>query len=287
MHIILGGTGHVGSAAARALLERGEAVTIVSRSRSKAPDLEARGARVAIADINDVKRVSRIVAQGTCLLLLNPPADPSTDVDAEERRTLAAIFAALDGAKLEKIVAISTYGAQPGKHIADLGALYEMEQELATLPIPGTIVRGAYYMSNWAAQVSSARKAGVIHTFFPADFKLPMVDPVDIGRTAAALMAGPGTSTGTYHVEGPYRYSANDVAAAFARVLERPVEAVEVAQEGWLEALEAVGFSRPAATAFANSFAATLKEPYPSSDVALHGTASLEEYVSALAAPMG
>ena len=35
MHIILGGTGHMGSATARALLDKGEPVTIVTRDPSK------------------------------------------------------------------------------------------------------------------------------------------------------------------------------------------------------------------------------------------------------------
>ncbi|WP_200887392.1 NAD-dependent epimerase/dehydratase family protein [Sphingomonas sp. ERG5] len=35
MYIILGGTGHVGSAAAKALLARGEAVTIVTHDKDK------------------------------------------------------------------------------------------------------------------------------------------------------------------------------------------------------------------------------------------------------------
>jgi uncharacterized protein YbjT (DUF2867 family) len=128
MHIILGGTGHVGSAAADALLARGQAVTIVSRFR-----------------------------QGNRLFLLNPPAPPSTDTAAEERKSLASIFRALEGSGLEKIVALSTYGAQPGSRIGDLGVLYEMEQGLANQPVPATIIRAAYLMSNWELSLPTAR----------------------------------------------------------------------------------------------------------------------------------
>lgn len=96
MHIILGGTGHVGSAAAMSLLQQGEAVTIVTREPSKGADWTRRGAE-----------------PGERLFLLNPPADPSTDTDVEEPKTVAAITAALEGSGLRKIVAQSTSAPNP------------------------------------------------------------------------------------------------------------------------------------------------------------------------------
>jgi uncharacterized protein YbjT (DUF2867 family) len=92
---------------------------------------------------------------------------------------------------LEKIVAESTYGAQPGSQIGDLGVLYEMEQQIAAQSIPFSIIRAAYYMSNWDFSLQSAKHDGVIHTFFPTDFALPMVAPRDIGQLAARLMTEP------------------------------------------------------------------------------------------------
>jgi uncharacterized protein YbjT (DUF2867 family) len=211
MYIILGGTGHIGSALASALLERGEAVTVISRTPTKARDLQRKGAQIAVADVSDVEALRRILRQGRRLFLLNPPAVPSTDTDTEERKNLASILEALDGADLEKAVAASTYGAQPGEHVGDLGVLYEMEQVLANQSIPATIIRGAYYMSNWDVQLQSVRKEGVLHTFFPTDFKLPMVDPADIGKAAAHFITEPVDSTGLHYVEGPERYSSDDL----------------------------------------------------------------------------
>ena len=44
MHIVLGATGNVGSATVRALLNKGEAVTAVTRNRVHAAILERAGA---------------------------------------------------------------------------------------------------------------------------------------------------------------------------------------------------------------------------------------------------
>ena len=64
---------------------------------------------------------------------------------------MRSIVEALRDTALEKIVAESTYEAQPVEHAGDSGVLYEMEKALAAQSIPHSIVRAAYYMSNWDA----------------------------------------------------------------------------------------------------------------------------------------
>ncbi|MBW4484739.1 MAG: NmrA family NAD(P)-binding protein [Tildeniella torsiva UHER 1998/13D] len=280
MHIILGGTGNVGSAVARALLNRREPVLIVTRNPSKAEALRRDGADIAVADVHDVETLRAIFRQGQRLFLLNPPAAPSRDVAAEERRSLAAILSAIDGSGLQKIVAESTYGAQPGERIGDLGVLYEMEQALATQPIPTAIIRAAYYMSNWCASLQSAREQGIVQMLYPADFKLPMVAPSDIGAIAARLMTEPIEQTGLHYVEGPDRYSSQDVAAAFATALGRPVSAESIPRDQWLVMFKSINFSNEAAESFANMTAATLDETFPDVDSVERGPTSLRHYLS-------
>ncbi|MDO7848198.1 NmrA family NAD(P)-binding protein [Hymenobacter sp. M29] len=282
MHIILGADGHVGSATAQALLDRDEPVTAVLHSDRKAAEWQQRGAQVAVADVHDVDALRRIFRQGRRLFLLNPPADPATDAATEERKTVAAIVAALADSGLEKIVAESTYGAQPGDQLGDLGVLYELEQALAAQSIPASIIRGAYYMSNWDAALQTARQSGEVHTFYPPDFKLPMVAPQDLGQAAARLLLEPATQTGLHYVEGPARYSPADVAAAFAAALHRPVVAVETPRAQWPEALHKMGFSDKAAESFAAMTALTLGADFPPLSAVEQGPTTLPQYVREL-----
>lgn len=113
MHIILGGTGQVGSATARTLLEQGESVTIVTRDRAHGAALHVMGATIAETDIRDISTLHAIFRSGRRALLVNPPADPSSDTDIEERKSGAAIVEALTGSGLKKVVLASTYGARP------------------------------------------------------------------------------------------------------------------------------------------------------------------------------
>ncbi|PSN05700.1 NmrA family transcriptional regulator [filamentous cyanobacterium CCT1] len=280
MHIILGGTGNVGSAVARALLKRGEPVLVVTRNPSKAEELCRVGANVAVADVHDTETLREVIRQGRRLFLLNPPAAPSSDTTAEERRSLAAILSAIQGTGLEKIVAESTYGAKPGERIGDLGVLYEMEQALAAQPISTTIIRAAYYMSNWHASLPTAREQGVVQALYPKDFKLPMVAPSDIGEIAARLMTEPIEHNGLHYVEGPDRYSSQDVAAAFATALGRPVVAESIPRDQWLPMFKSIGFSNEAAESFANMTAATLEETFPDVGSVERGVTSLHSYLS-------
>jgi uncharacterized protein YbjT (DUF2867 family) len=282
MHIILGGNGHVGSALAQTLLSQGELVTIVSRSAASIPVWQKRGAQVEVVDIHNTAELHGVFAKGKRLFLLNPPANPATDTDVEERKSLVSILEAIKNSDLEKIVAESTYGAQPGHQIGDLGVLYEMEQQLAAQSIPFSIIRAAYYMSNWDFSLQTARQDSTINTFFPIDFILPMVAPRDIGQLAARLMTEPLESTGLYNIEAPERYSSLNVAEAFAKALHKPVKAVEIPRDQWINTMQNMGFSNETAISFSNMTSITIEGKLPARDVVTRGTISLESYIAEL-----
>lgn len=164
MFVIMGGTGHVGSAAAEALLDRGEDVTIVTREPARATAWRGKGARTVAADANNAASLRAAFRQGRRAFLLNPPADTAADTDLVERRTVANILSALDGAGLEKVVAESTAGAQQGERIGDLSVLWDLEEGLRARPIPAAINRAAFYMSNWDGQLESVRETGTLST---------------------------------------------------------------------------------------------------------------------------
>lgn len=284
MYIVLGATGHVGSATARALLERGEAVTVVTRSPAKADPLQALGAEVVCADVYDVAAMRRVFERGKRLFLLNPPAAPDTDTDRTEKETVRHLLAALEGSGLEKIVAESTYGAQPGEYLGDLNTLYEMEQGLGRQAIPCSIIRAAFYMSNWDMFAETVREDGVLPTMYPADLKLPMVAPADLGRVAAELLMAPAEEEGVHYVEGPERYTSAEVAEAFSKALERPVSLAVTPREGWEETYRQLGFSEPAARSYARMTAITVDADYDMPDDPVRGRITLEDYIDALCA---
>ena len=76
-----------GPAVARSLLDRGEPVTVVTRSPEKARTWESDGATAAVVDVHDTEALRAVLPEGGRLFALNPPADPTGgDTDAEENR---------------------------------------------------------------------------------------------------------------------------------------------------------------------------------------------------------
>ena len=282
MIIVMGATGHVGSAVARVLLARSKRVGVVVRDTARAEPLRRLGAEVLEADVNDVAGLRAAFAQGRRAFLLNPPADPKTDKDAEENRTADCILAALAGSGLEAVVAESTYGARPGADWGDLGVLHRFEEGLRAQDVPAAIVRGAYYFSNWDALLEPARRDGVLPTMFPADLAIPMVSPEDLGRVAATLLGGVIDATEVHHVEGPRRLSSADVARTFASVLGRDVRPQVVPRESWEDAFRQQGFSDVAAHSYARMTGLAVDGNVALSDAPIRGVVTIEEHVRAL-----
>jgi len=283
MYIILGGTGHVGSAVTKELLANNKEVIIITHDENKVKDIEAMGAKAEIADITDSNRLNEIFRKGERLFLLNPPAPPETNTAKVERDSMQSIIAALEDSGLEKIVAESTYGAQPGKHIGDLGVLYEMEEVLKDIHIPVIIQRGAYYYSNWDFSLETVKKEGKLYSLYPPDFKLPMVAPEDLGTFAAKLLMKPLEETGLYHRTGPEDYSPNDVATAFSEALDKPVEAIQIPEGEWEPYLEEQGFSKKAAKSMANMTKLTLEQVQDEQpENPERGSITIQDYISKL-----
>ena len=282
MFIILGATGHVGSALAQSLLDRNLPVTAILHDDRATADWERRGAQVAVVDVRDSDALREVFRTGTRAFLLNPPADVTSDTDKEERATAASIISALEGSGLEKVVVESTFGAQPGEAIGDLSVLYAFEQAALAQRIPVTIQRGAYYFSNWDAQLEEA-KEGALTTMFPPDLKIPMVAPADLGRAAADRLIEPfNGDIGLHLVEGPDRYSVRDVVDAFSRVLGRRVEVRSLPPGEWVGAYRKLGFSEPAAKSYAAMTKATVDGEFPALEETERGATSLQTYVEEL-----
>ncbi|GAB3958755.1 hypothetical protein GCM10028805_53700 [Spirosoma harenae] len=90
----------------------------------KKGSLAAKGAIVAIVDVYDTESLRAVFQQGQRLFALNPPAPVTTNTTQEERKRVQSILAAVADSGLERIVVESTYGAQPGDQMSDLGVLY-------------------------------------------------------------------------------------------------------------------------------------------------------------------
>ena len=277
--VVLGDGGIVGGAVAKTLLAAGHAVTVVTRSASKAAQWQQKGAQTAVLDLHDTEALSGVFKRATRAFLLNPPAMVASNTDVVERLSVSAILAALRGVALEKIVVQSTYGSQAGKHSAGLGGLYEFEHGAQQLGIPLCCVRAAYYLSNWCGAWPQVQATGVLTSLLPAAEPVPMVAPEDVGQFAAHLLAAPVAEVGVYAIEGPQRYSPFEVSQVMGRIMGRTVCVEVIPPEQWQAYYRQNGFSEQAARSYATMTDIFVNKRYVQPKAPYKGATALEPYM--------
>jgi uncharacterized protein YbjT (DUF2867 family) len=245
MYAITGITGKVGGAVARTLLAAGQPVRAVVRDAARARSWAERGCEVVTANMDDATSLSAAF-EGTKGVFILPPSDfdPAPGFP-EARVVIDAVRAALDSARPDKVVCLSTIGAQATEtNLLTQRTL--MEQALRELSMPVTFLRPGWFMENAAWDVAPARDEGVIPSFLqPLDKAVPMVATADVGRVAAALLQETWSGVRIVELEGPRWVSPNDIADAFAQILGHPVRAEIVARDTWETLFRSQGMKEP------------------------------------------
>jgi uncharacterized protein YbjT (DUF2867 family) len=247
MFAVMGVTGQVGGAVARALLAAGKQVKAIVRDPIKASVWKERGCELGVADVNDADALAATFKDAEGVFVMLPPVfDPSPGFP-EARQSIAALHQALNVAKPGRVVALSTIGAQVTRPNL-LNQLHLLEESLATLPLPIAFLRPTWFMENASWDVAPARETGVIPSFLhPLDKPFPMIATQDIGQVAADLLTQTEIWNGRQIVqlEGPTRVSPNDIAAAFATLLNKDVTTQVVPHDTWEPTFRAQGMKNP------------------------------------------
>jgi len=245
MFAVTGITGKVGGEVARTLLAAKKRVRAVVRDVRKGTTWTERGCEVACADINDSSALAAAF-QGTegVFVVVPPNFDPLPGFP-EAKAIASTLNSALEKARPERVVYLSTIGAQATR--SNLLTQHTIiEKALRDLPIPITFLRPGWFMENSSWDVAPARERGVIPSFLqPLDRPLPMVATMDIGRVAAELLLDGSNGPRVVELEGPHRVSPNEIASVFAELLGRPVKMEAVSRESWEPLFRSQGMKNP------------------------------------------
>ena len=112
MYAITGITGQVGGAVARSLLATGQPVRAVVRDAAKGEAWKARGCEVAVADVAEPAALTAALQGVEAAFLLIPPLFDPAPGFPEVRALAATLHAALLAARPNRLVCLSTIGAQ-------------------------------------------------------------------------------------------------------------------------------------------------------------------------------
>jgi len=236
MFAVMGITGNVGGAVADTLLQHGKKVRGIVRDTSKARTWQEKGVEIATSDYDDHLITAFSGVSGVFVMippnLVPQPGFPDSIV------RIAAIKKALLAAKPPKAVLLSSWGSEKSSGLGLIAANRIFEQELGDTGVPSAFLRPAWFMENLVYSLSAARSTGNYFSMYqPLERPYAMVATKDVGRIGAQTLLQHWQGNRVIEISGPVSYSSNDAAAALGAAIGRPVTAVAVPRDRWVETL--------------------------------------------------
>ncbi len=243
MFLVTGITGRVGGATAKHLLAQGKKVRALVRNREKAANWADQGVELVDGDWNDSAAIERALkgVEGAFVMLPTVWA-PSPDYK-EAKDVIANYVEALTKAAPQRVVALSSMGANKTSGLGMITALSLLEQGLRNLTSPVAFVRAGGFYENFLYGLQVAQ-GGTLPVFYnPTNRKSTMVATKDIGSQVAKLLTGPAWS-GHRVIELGSMVSADEVAVQLGEVLKLEVKAFAIPRAGWAAAFEQSGMPK-------------------------------------------
>jgi uncharacterized protein YbjT (DUF2867 family) len=246
--VIAGASGNTGSVVAETLLARGEAIRVVLRDSSGAAPWKARGAEIAIADLQDAQTLARAFSGASGAYLLIPPSFTAPSVRAHQKQVARALATAAAESGVPSIVFLSAFAAHRDQGSGPLAGLHDAEHLLGAVPnLRLSSIRAGYFYENLFSVLSVVRDGGLLPSFFPAELPVPMVAARDIGLLAADLLLDP-MSRGVVELGSGLTYA--EIARVLGAIRGKPVRVDEIAPDAIAPMIANLGFGADLTNAY-------------------------------------
>ncbi|CAF1306553.1 unnamed protein product [Rotaria sordida] len=249
-YVVTGASGQVGSAVVDYLLAQSLPVRAVIRSENKAESFRSRHVEVAIADLTDGEALTKSFQGAKVVFAMNSTALTSPDLQAAAVKVSHALASAIKAAKVERVVVLSSVGAERSSKTGNILTTHTLEEALKGTAPQVVMVRAASFMENWNSAVSAVKsgQSSVLGSAFQKlDRKFPHVATNDIGRVVAEYMTKPSSEVDKLviiELEGPQDYSPNDVAKVVSDALGKTVPAAAMTEEMMCDLFNKLGFPK-------------------------------------------
>lgn len=237
MYAITGITGHVGGAAARVLLAKGEAVRAVVRDAAKGEGWP----QVAVADFGDRAALAEAFRGCRAAFVMLPTDPAAADADAYHRGLADSIAAAVGDSGVPHVVMLSSIGADLAEDTGPVRWLHHLENRLRETGVVLTAIRPSHFQEKVETVLGAAMGAGVYPVFGDwADVPTAMIATRDIGAVVAQALTSPSPVSEVVDLDG-HQYTERQVAEELAAVLGRPLTVVTVPRQAWVGTMVEAG----------------------------------------------
>jgi uncharacterized protein YbjT (DUF2867 family) len=235
-------TGRIGRRIAEILASAGESVVLLARDPDKLAELASSQAVVRKGALDDRQFVLDATRGVKALFLLIPPNFAVPDYRAWQREVGDIAARAITENRIERVVLLSSVGAQLSEGTGPIAGLYDVERRLADSAKNLLALRAGLFHDNYLMQLDAIRAAGKVFMPVPGEVRLPMVATRDIGEVAAHMLRDTSWEGHAVRgVHGPADLSFHEAAAAIGAGIGNDVEHVQVTSEQAREAMAGMG----------------------------------------------
>lgn len=231
--LVAGATGKQGGAVARHLLLEGWPVRAMTRNPDspQAEALAARGAQIVQADMDDPASLPPVLKGAYGVFSVQNFWQVGYEREVAEGKALAE---AANRADVSHFIYSSVGGAERKTGVSHFESKWQIEQHLADLGLPHTIVRPVFFMDNFLAMRSSI-KQGKIEMALREDTKLQMIAVDDIGAFVTMAFDDPERWLYSATELAGDELTIPQVARRLSAITDREVRYVEIPMEQALQ----------------------------------------------------
>jgi uncharacterized protein YbjT (DUF2867 family) len=253
MITIMGASGKTGGAAAHILLEQGEKVRVIARSKERLQGLVARGAEAAIGDAGDARFLAGAFQGSSAVYTLIPPNVAHPDFPAYQDQVGEAAVKALKDAGVTHVVFLSSVGAELPSGNGPISGLHRQEKRLAAVSGLNTLsLRPGYFFENHFMSLPLIKHQGMNGSAIAGNFGFAQVASADIGAAAAqALSARDFKGFAVRELLGPRDLSLDEATRIIGAAIGKPdLKYVQFPYEAALDAMVSAGLSKSMASLY-------------------------------------
>ncbi len=190
MYVIIGASGHTGSAVANKLLANGKKVRVVGRNAEHLADFATKGAEPFTGNATDKNAMTKAFAGAEAVYLVIPPDIASQDYYVYADRLIDSFATAIEKNGVKHAVSLSSIGADKPDKSGPIVGLHRLEERLNRVPGLNVLnLRAAYFMENTLGQAEAIAQMGSTAGPMSPQFKFPLIAARDIGEYAAEALA--------------------------------------------------------------------------------------------------
>jgi uncharacterized protein YbjT (DUF2867 family) len=186
--LVMGATGNQGGAVVRNLIPKGHRIRTLTRNPDspKAKQLAEQGVEVLKGDFTDSKSLVQAAKGMDTVFVMTTPYE--TGVEGEAKQGIDLVDA-VKQAGVGHLVFNSVASGDRNTNIPHFDSKYKVEQHIASLKIPYTIVAPVFFMDNWFAPwFLPSIQEGTLKFAMPEDRPLQQVSVDNIGAFSAAMI---------------------------------------------------------------------------------------------------